>query len=86
MIQELVKKLQGETIPYLTMYFVFKGDGTPIIRLVDLDESIKNDFAFRFRSFLSENFSKEDLVTGNISSADERKYNALLFDIDLISP
>lgn len=86
MFQEVNKKLEGETIPYLTMYFVFKGDDKPVIRLVDIDKTVQDEFAMKFRKFLSDNYSNANLVVGNISTADERKYDALLYDIDIISP
>lgn len=84
-MQELIKKLQGENTPYLTMYFVFKGEPS-IIKLVDIEKSVQDDFAKKFRDFLTKNYLSNNLVIGNISDADERNYDALVFDIDLVSP
>lgn len=84
-MQGLIKKLQGDATPYLTMYFVFKGE-PPVIKLVDIDKSVQDDFALKFRKFLSDNYSSKALVIGNVSEADERKYDALIFDINLVSP
>lgn len=86
MIQEVSKKLEGATIPYLTMYFVFKGTEEPIIRLVDIDKSVKDDFANKFKKYLADNFSRKDLVIGKLSEADDRKYDALVYDIEIIEP
>lgn len=69
--------------PYLTMYFIFK-DG--VVRQVDIDKKVQDDFAEKFKSFLSENYSSDNLVVGKVSTADERKYDILEFDIDLVSP
>lgn len=86
MIQEVIKKFKGDSIPFLTMYFVFKGVDEPIIRLVDIDKSVADDFASKFRNYLTENYGQQHLVVGNVSDADERKYDALIFDIDTVSP
>ncbi|NOT77199.1 MAG: DUF4868 domain-containing protein [Cyclobacteriaceae bacterium] len=84
----LHKKILEGKPPYLTMYFVFKNEETPftpIIRLVDIDKSVREDLATKFTLFLA-GYSDRDLSVGNVSTADERHYDAFIFDIALVSP
>jgi hypothetical protein len=81
-LQKAVTQLKDGANPYLTMYFVFKG-AEPIIKLVDIDKVIRDDFASKFKDFLIEKFyEKENIVVGKLSEADERNYDALLFDLE----
>jgi hypothetical protein len=82
-LQKAIKFLNEGSNPYLTMYFVFK-DG--VVRQVDIDQKVQDDFAIKFKSFLNENYSSENLVAGMVSTADERRYDILEFDIDLVPP
>lgn len=68
------------------MYFVFKGGEKPIIKMVDLDQSLVESLAVKFKNFLIDNYTKEGLRSGVLSTADERNYDYLVFDIDLPSP
>ena len=82
-IQKAVKLLEEGAKPFLTMYFVFKG-AEPILKLVDIDQAIRDEFAVKFKGYLIEKFSdKEFLSVGNLSEADERNYDALLFDLEI---
>lgn len=82
-LQDAIKLLNEGNNPYLTMYFVFK-DG--IIRQVDIDKKVQEDFSRKFKNFLSENYSSDNLVFGKVTTADERKYDVLEFDIDIVAP
>ena len=81
-----IEKLNHDSPLYLTMYFVFKGVETPIIKMVDLDPTLVISLAEKFKKFLLDNYVSNDLKTGNLSSADERDYDYLIFDIDIPSP
>lgn len=82
-----VKLIQDGNTPFLTMYFVLKNEeNETVVRLVNIEKDIQNEFAEKFRKFLSEKLSVENLVSGKVSSADERKYDVLEFDIDLVQP
>lgn len=86
MIQQEIRKLSSQTAPYLTMYFVLKGSNGPEIRLVDLDKKVKEDFAGKFSKYLIDNYGGDNLVVGNVSDADDRKYDVLNFDIEIVQP
>lgn len=54
-LHDTIKLLNEGNTPFLTMYFVFKGNEGPIVRLVDIDKATQDDFANKFKSFLGEN-------------------------------
>lgn len=82
-LQEAIKLLNEGNNPFLTMYFIFK-DG--VVRKVDIEKKVQDEFAGKFKNFLRDNYTSDNLVVGTVSTADERKYDILEFDIDLVSP
>jgi hypothetical protein len=81
-----IEKLNHDSPLYLTMYFVFKGAEEPIVKMVDLAPELITSLATKFKDFLVKNYTKDDLKSGNLSSADERNYDYLIFDVDIPSP
>lgn len=84
-IQKTVELLSKTISPFLTMYFVFKdGESNYTIKLVDLEKSVINDFSTKFREYLIDKFSKTpNLNISSLSNADDRSYDAILYDLEV---
>jgi hypothetical protein len=85
-LKQAIDDLNSGSEPYLTMYFVFKGEDTPILRRVDIEKEVQNQLAAGFTKFLTENYAKKDLKIGKVSTADDRKLDFLEYDIEIIAP